>query len=218
MTEPNPEGPYRLRYESLVTGTRYEIGFQTNEARFDWALDHKGFRVTDYIDPEPEVVTPPPTMSDEELRASIRDVSRHHIHIEQKPRPGSWRAAVGEWIDANANALDAEANRRELDLPELLVEMLGDVFEIYSVQSPEEVKAEIEERNRYRARLAQMHKLDHRHECRQETMINVSAYGAPGIGFHGTCGVCGLEWSIVGGQLYDPASGAHIIEDPHYFE
>lgn len=220
MVQPNTEGPYQVRYEILDSGESATAGFQTNAARFDWLANTKGIRGLEYINPEPNgsVSTVPVTIGDEELAERQRLVAAGQERIAQDEVVGNWTDAVAEWIYANVAALGKEASRREMTVPELLVEMLEDVFEIYDTEPPEETAVRVEARKRQLARDAQMHRASIGHQCTRETMTNVAAYGAPGIGYHGTCGVCGVDWSIVGDNLHDPAAGVHLIEDPRYFE
>lgn len=44
------------------------------------------------------------------------------------------------------------------------------------------------------------------------TLVYRGHYGAPGIGWHGECSVCGGDFAVVGSAVHDPADGAHVLE------
>lgn len=206
VAAPN-NGPYRLRYEDLDTGSIITVGFESNSDRFDWVAHTKGIKTVEYVNPEPLVLQPPATTPDRDI-----EMWHHKWTNIADPQLPEWVDAVSAWFVNNEAALESEAGRRQTTIPELMVDALGYVFSIYADESDSDVAEAILDQERQKARHAQMTSVDKRHQCTRGMLEDIIPYGAPGVGFSARCRMCGLNWSLVGGELHDPAAGAHILD------
>jgi hypothetical protein len=206
-----PDGPYRLRYEDVATGELHTMGFPTNNARFDWAVDHKTARIVEWLNPEPDGAETaiPATISDAGLADHLSYSSAGRKLLDEfvdaqpddgAPGPIHYRE-VGVWIRDHMDDLNLEGNRRELSIPELLVGMLDDVFSIYQDVTDEEVAEEVATRKTLAARDKQMRARGGKdHVCRPNDLGWLTPNGVPGV--CGVCRTCGLEWFLRDGHLY----------------